>query len=143
MKKSIVLADDDADDRELFVEAMSEIDPSASVITVEDGDKLVNALANQEHVPDLIFVDVNMPRRGGKECIMEIRQNSRFKGVPIVIYSTTLSHHDIDDAWDKGALCFMRKPDSFTLLKKNLTEIMTLDLHRAEKSRDKKILFNL
>lgn len=141
--KHIVLADDDSDDRELFVEAIGEIDAAAKVLTVEDGDKLMSALKGLTTIPDIIFLDVNMPRKSGKECIAEIKRDSRLTGVPIVIYSTTLNKKDIDDAWTKGALCFMRKPDSYTKLKSILTEIVTTDFQKAERDRTEKILFNL
>jgi CheY-like chemotaxis protein len=142
-KKHIVLADDDSDDRELFIEAINEIDPAAAVVTVEDGDKLMVELQTLGAIPDLIFLDVNMPRKSGKECIVEIKQDPRLKQIPIIIYSTTLNKKDIDDAWNKGALCFMRKPDSYTKLKSILGEIVTSDLKQAERDRTQKILFNL
>jgi CheY-like chemotaxis protein len=142
-RKHIVLADDDADDRELFIEAITEIDPSAAIVTVEDGDKLMLELKTLKATPDLIFLDVNMPRKSGKECIAEIKRDPRLNQVPIVIYSTTLNKKDIDDAWNKGALCFMRKPDSYTKLKSILGEIVSTDFKQAERDRTQKILFNL
>ncbi len=141
--KLIVLADDDADDRELFVEAISEIDPDAVVGTVEDGDKLMQELRTLATVPHIIFLDVNMPRKSGKECIAEIKNDNRLKHVTIVIYSTSLNIKDINDAWNKGALCFMRKPDSYSKLKSILKEIVATDFRDAEQKRLEKILFNL
>jgi CheY-like chemotaxis protein len=140
--KFIILADDDSDDRELFVEAVNEIDPSASVATFEYGDSLMNKLKTMA-IPDLIFLDINMPRKSGKACIAEIKQDTRLKHVPIVIYSTTLNKKDIDDAWASGALCFMRKPDSYSKLKSILKEIVERDFRNAELHRSEKILFNL
>jgi CheY-like chemotaxis protein len=142
-QKHIVLADDDSDDRELFVEAISEIDAAATVLTVEDGDKLMTALKGLSNPPDIIFLDVNMPRKSGKECIADIKRDKRLTDVPIVIYSTTLNKKDIDDAWTNGALCFMRKPDSYSKLKSILREIVTTDFQRAERERTEKILYNL
>jgi CheY-like chemotaxis protein len=142
-RKHIVLADDDSDDRELFIEAISEIDPDSVVTTVDDGDKLMLELKTIKAIPDLIFLDVNMPRKSGKECVAEIKRDPRLKQVPIVIYSTTLNKKDIDDAWNSGALCFMRKPDSYTKLKSILGEIVTADFREAERDRTQKILFNL
>lgn len=141
--KLIVLADDDADDRELFVEAIGEIAPEAIVVTVEDGDKLMQKLRTLTTVPHIIFLDVNMPRKSGKECIAEIKHDNRLKQVTIVIYSTTLNKKDINDAWTNGALCFMRKPDSYSRLKSILKEIVTTDFRDAEQKRQEKILFNL
>lgn len=141
--KLIVLADDDADDRELFIEAIAEIDASVSVVTVDDGDRLMNELRSLSSTPDVIFLDVNMPRKSGKECVAEIKQDEQLKHVPVVIYSTTLNKKDIDDAWKNGALCFMRKPDSYSKLKAILKEIVTSDFRNAERERKEKILFNL
>jgi CheY-like chemotaxis protein len=139
----VLLADDDSDDRELFVEAMNEIDPAISVVTVEDGDKLMSELGNSVAPPDLIFLDVNMPRKNGKECLYEIRQIPGMQHVPIIIYSTSLSQRDIDDGWEKGASGFMKKPDSYSKLKEVFRQVMSIDLKKAAENRKEKILFNI
>jgi len=79
----ILLADDDADDRELFAEAAQSF--NANVETVPNGIVLMQKLAQSDSLPDFILLDLNMPEKGGKECLQEIRQHSRFNDVPVII----------------------------------------------------------
>lgn len=116
----ILLAEDDADDRELFIEAFSIVDPAIKVATVENGEKLMDHLKKTENFPDCIFLDLNMPKKNGKECLLEIKKNERMQYIPIIIYTTSVNSKDIDETYDRGASCFMRKPNSF----KELTRLL-------------------
>jgi CheY-like chemotaxis protein len=118
----ILLADDDADDRELFEEALSDIHPNAVLTTAQDGEELMYILRNY-HTPDLIFLDLNMPRKNGKECLHEIVKNPTLKKIPIVIFSTSINPVDIEETFSLGALLFFRKPNSYEELKRNVNEI--------------------
>src|SRR5438552_1600860 len=72
----VVLADDDADDRELFMEAMNEVVPHIHVDTAQDGEQLLIMLDNPgQRIPDLIFLDLNMPCKSETECLQEIRKH--------------------------------------------------------------------
>jgi|SRR5688500_6736010 len=117
---NILLAEDDADDRDLFLEAMSLVDPSIKVATVENGEKLMKHLQQSRDFPDCIFMDLNMPKKNGKECLNEIRANERTRKIPVVIYTTSLNTRDIDDTFNRGASNFMRKPGSFRELRELL-----------------------
>ena len=117
---SILLAEDDADDRELFLEAISLVDPSIKVDTVENGEKLMAHLRAAPLYPDCIFLDLNMPKKNGKECLKEIRANAKTQTIPVIIYTTSLSKKDIDETFDKGASFFIRKPNSF----RELTDLL-------------------
>lgn len=124
-KIRILLADDDPDDRDLFTEAIDA--QNADVDTVWNGAQLMKVLDSNESLPDFIFLDLNMPEKGGKECLQEIRQHSRLKEIPVIIYSTSSSKKDIDDTYELGANLYITKPNSFSELKKAVTKIITLD----------------
>ncbi|NOT76346.1 MAG: response regulator [Cyclobacteriaceae bacterium] len=124
----VLLADDDEDDRELFFRAMSEVDPSVKVTAVLNGDMLMRDLAGMTNLPQLIFLDLNMPLKNGLECLAEIKQNPVFGKVPILIYSTSISPSEVEKAWSLGALCFVRKPDSYQKLKEIISRMINMDL---------------
>jgi len=115
--KNILLVDDDSDDRELFTEAISLIHPLAEVETKRDGEELMEYLAKLFQPPDVIFLDLNMPRKNGKECLKDIRGIKQFETTPIIIYTTSLNPIDIQETFNHGASFFMRKPNSFEELK--------------------------
>jgi len=106
----LFMADDDVDDIFIFRMALSEVDPSVKLITAQDG---VEAMIKLRHplasVPDFIFLDLNMPRKSGKECIEEIRKEIRLKDIPIIIYSTTSSDLERKETLQLGATAFMMK----------------------------------
>lgn len=89
----ILNVDDDIDDREMFCDALKAIDPEISCMQVESGLKAVEFLRKNE-VPDFIFVDINMPKMNGYECVEEIRSISHLRKVPIIMYSTTFNPND-------------------------------------------------
>ena len=112
----IVLADDDSDDRDLFNEAMELANPVIKVEMVQDGEELMEYL-NRNSSPDYIFLDLNMPRKSGKECLIEIQENIKLKDIPVIIYTTSLNPKDVEACSKGGASHFMRKPNSFQELK--------------------------
>lgn len=120
----ILLADDDADDRELFREALAIVDPAIRVATVENGEKLIDHLKKNDACPDCIFLDLNMPRKSGKECLQEIRGSEKTQSIPVIVYSTSLNSRDVDETYLCGASGFIRKPDTF----RELTDILNSHL---------------
>lgn len=133
----ILLAEDDADDRELFVEALSVIDPSISIATVQDGEQLMHHLNDPAHMPDCIFLDLNMPRKNGKECLAELSKNKRTEKIPVFVYTTSLNTKDIDETFRRGAYCFVRKPNSFSELKSVLSKCMATGLDSPRQRRQR------
>lgn len=124
----ILLADDDADDRELFEEALSDVHPSAVLTTAQDGEELMFILRNY-HKPDLLFLDLNMPRKNGKECLHEIVKTPELRNIPIIVYSTSVNPVDIEETFSLGAKLFFRKPNSYEDLKRNVAEIFNEKLN--------------
>lgn len=127
---NILLVDDDADDRLFFKEAMDEINMGTMVTVVNDGFQLLEYFnqSNQE-LPDIIFLDINMPVKSGLECLRELRSDLRFRDVQIVIYSTSGADNDIEQAYSYGANCYLKKPGNFTELKTSLANILVDIFH--------------
>lgn len=124
----ITLADDDEDDRLFFTDAFSELKINTKVSTYNDGVELMNYLNNTEDVlPNILFLDLNMPRKNGVECLLEIKQNERFNDIAIAIYSTSSSDEHIEETFVNGANIYIKKPSDFNTLKKILSEVVTLN----------------
>jgi CheY-like chemotaxis protein len=83
-----------------------------------------------EELPSIIFLDLNMPRKTGKECLAEIRKNPRFKSIPVIIYSTSSHKRDIQETHSCGANLYMPKPNSFTGLVDVVTKVFSIDLEQ-------------
>ena len=107
---TILYADDDSEDREIFAEILEEIDPEISLVEASDGRETINILA-QGILPDLIFLDINMPRLNGEETLVEIRKDKRFKNTKVVIYSTAVNQKSIESYLTLNAE-FLLKPYS-------------------------------
>lgn len=107
----ILLADDDADDRLFFQEAVTDSVVRAEYSGVESGLQLIDFLSNVQAspVPDVIFLDINMPGMDGKECLREIRNQVQFADTPIIMLSTSTSAKDIDETYRDGANMYISK----------------------------------
>jgi len=121
MEKIFLLADDDADDTELFCEALEQIDPSIICYCAVDGKKLLEILQNTTlQKPQVILLDINMPGMNGWECLKKLKDNEAFRHIPVIIYSTSAHQKEAEHALDMGALCFFTKPTYFDQLKEIL-----------------------
>lgn len=110
----IILAEDDKDDQELFMEALSATKVPSEVITVDNGEQLVNTLKDPAAAkPDIVFIDINMPVKGGKEALQEIKSDQKLKDIPAVMLSTSNHPSDIEETFTKGANLYIQKPNSF------------------------------
>ncbi len=124
----ITLADDDEDDRLFFTDAFSEIKINTRVNTFNDGVELMDYLNDDNSVlPNVLFLDLNMPRKNGIECLLEIKKNDKFKDIAIAIYSTSSSEDHIEETFVNGANIYIKKPNDFNTLKKVLSEVITLN----------------
>jgi len=124
----ILLADDDEDDRLFFTDAIEELKVRTSVATVNDGEQLMQLLTTPDiNLPNLIFLDLNMPIKGGMECLKEIRSDSKLKNISVAIYSTSASEEDIEETFVKGANIYIKKPNDFVELKKILKEVISIN----------------
>jgi CheY-like chemotaxis protein len=112
--KNIVLADDDEDDCLMFKDVLSELELKADVALFDNGHDLLHFLFEVcEDCPDIIFLDLNMPRRNGIDCLSEIRSIPKYQEVPIIVLSTSAHGPTVQKAFENGATLFVQKPDTF------------------------------
>ena len=122
------MADDDEDDCILFEDALREVCSQTELTTANDGDELITLMkTNVPPPPDVIFLDLNMPRRNGFECLELIRKTKQWKDIPVVIFSTTGQEEMIKRVYEQGANYFIRKPGSFPKLKQAIRQILEVD----------------
>jgi CheY-like chemotaxis protein len=124
----IFLADDDEEDRLLFQEALSEVFSDVELIQSYDGENLMETLSQRvPPAPDAIFLDLNMPRKNGFECLAAIKENEKYRDIPVIIFSTTAQPDSVNITYAFGASCYFSKPNSFQLLKTGLTVLLKKD----------------
>ena len=139
----ILLADDDEDDRLFFKEAFEKIKIKTRVDMVNDGVELMDYLTRHGNIlPHILFLDLNMPRKSGIDCLLELKRIDHIKNIPIVIYSTSASENDIEETFVKGANVYLKKPSDFSTLKKTLEVVIATNwqYHTSGLNRDNFLL---
>jgi CheY-like chemotaxis protein len=139
--KHVLLADDDEDDRIFFREALDEIPVPTSLSSVNDGDELMKFLNRDDRVADVLFLDLNMPGRNGKDCLREIRMFHHLNKLPVIIFSTSANHRDVDEAFSLGADLYLQKPSGYSLMVQQLQKVLMIDWVRFNRDR-KNFLFS-
>jgi len=127
----ICIADDDDDDYILFADLLREMKIAAVLTTALNGAELMATLDNlsqEKRLPDIIFLDLNMPVMNGIECLKMIKAEETFRQVPVVIYSMSAHKKAVDLAYKYGAALFFKKPDSISKLRRML--VKALDIYR-------------
>jgi DNA-binding NarL/FixJ family response regulator len=126
--KIIYHADDDEDDRMLFMDAVSELDLAIKVNQAEDGQQLLHSLYQaMSEIPELLFLDINMPGKNGLECLKEIRAGAMpFKALKVIMLSTSKSEYSIDKSYELGTNFYAVKPGTYQELKKLLLDIFSI-----------------
>ncbi|MDP1746731.1 MAG: response regulator [Bacteroidota bacterium] len=129
----ILLADDDRDDRFMFQKALKALPVTTNLTTVYDGVQLMKYLSeNSEHLPDVLFLDINMPRKNGFECLLEIKESETLKELPVVMFSTSYprdmnyERDIINSLLEMGAYDYIRKPDDFSQLKQTISNAIAI-----------------
>jgi CheY-like chemotaxis protein len=122
-KKLILLADDDLDDTEMFCEALEDIDESIVCLCAANGKEALNILQDIDEIPELIFLDVNMPIMSGWECLKILKNDKRYQDIPVIMISTSSHKKDMDIALELGSMCYFVKPYDFKDLKHVLQSI--------------------
>lgn len=135
----ILLTDDDEDEREFFGQAMKDLDLTHPVEFCKNGVELLDRLYDTSiAIPDIIFLDLNMPLLSGSETLEKIREDDRFKNIPVIaIYSTSANMTGVNDTFGLGANVYIVKPISFMDLKKIIVKVIETDW--KEKSADANI----
>ena len=125
VQRRILIIDDDIDDQELFTEAIGELNIDFSCESASNGEEGLQRLNDKDKpLPDLIFLDLNMPRLNGKQCLERIKASKRLRDIPVIIYSTSSQENDIHDTLAMGAVHFLTKPSSFNELCQSLGEVL-------------------
>ncbi|WP_121357681.1 response regulator [Flavisolibacter nicotianae] len=122
----ILLVDDDALDRELFIEAINLVGKGHHVKEAENGEEAISVLTSSVFLPQLIILDLNMPVKDGRATLQELRAHKKFKRIPVCIMSTSAASFDILTAYENGANLFLVKPLDFNLLIEMLSSLLTL-----------------
>lgn len=139
---NILLADDDQDDCFFFEKALKELQIATDLKTVNDGERLMDYLSkNSEQPPDVLFLDLNMPRKSGSECLKEIKESEKLKNIPVVIYSTSLNDTVADVLYEYGAHYYLQKCD-FTHLPNSIQKVLTLLMENSNRPRRNKFVLS-
>ncbi|MCF6408098.1 response regulator [Chitinophaga filiformis] len=127
MQEKIIcfLIDDDHDDQEIFSLALNAIDEDIACITANDGVDALNKLRKDRgFTPHFIFLDLNMVRMNGRECLKEIKKIPHLNNIPVIIYSTSTEQKDITETKLLGASDYIVKPPSISILTKRLEQVL-------------------
>ncbi|MEN2413654.1 response regulator [Flavobacterium mesophilum] len=141
---NILLADDDDDDCSFFREALDELNLPVTLVTVHDGVQLMDYLRahSPKELPDILFLDLNMPRKNGHECLKEIKEIPEFDTLPVIIFSTSLDIEIVDLMYQKGATHYIRKPGEFSKLKAVISNALstTVENNLKQPAREQFVL---
>lgn len=137
---TIFLADDDEDDRIFFEEALRELSTQSVLVMAEDGERLMDVLHDPGLPrPDVLFLDLNMPKKNGYECLEEIRGSKDLQRIPVVIFTTSQHEESINKVYEQGADYYIRKPSDYRQLKSVVGKALQIDwknqLKQPEKER--------
>ena len=125
MSKRVLLIDDDRDDAELFEGALNDVDDTAVFLYIEDSKEALHKLSQGlMPLPDIIFLDINMPLISGWDCLREFKADAFLNKVPIIMYSTSSQQKEISLAKDLGAASFFTKPSNYSELKTRVKDIL-------------------
>jgi CheY-like chemotaxis protein len=125
--QNVFLAEDDEEDAFLFETVLSELNQDIIVKVAPDGNVLMSSLRQATLLPEMIFLDLNMPHKNGFECLSEIKGNEQWNSIKIVILSTSSQAQQIATAYENGADLYLAKPTSYTQFKNMLEKCLNLD----------------
>jgi len=110
-----------------FKEALEGLSLSTNMTAVHDGEQLMKLLTGENYdLPHVLFIDLNMPRKNGFECLAEIKGNEKLNQVPVIICSTSFDHEVVDSLYKNGAQFFIHKPVAFHELRKVIQRALML-----------------
>ena len=131
----IFLADDDEDDREFFSEALISVHPNCELVMVSNGEKAINFFRESDYVPDFIFLDINMPKKNGLECLKFIKNRYPDGKFHVVMLSTSSAANIVDMSYQNGASIYIQKPSRFNELVKYL-KYCIVEMKTSESKED-------
>jgi CheY-like chemotaxis protein len=120
----LFIIDDDIEDQEIFIEAVKEVSDDIQCSSSTSGEEALMHLERQDKLPDLIFLDLNMPKLNGKQVLREIKNVPGLRGIPVIMYSTSFAPQDIEEIQQHGAAYHLLKPSRFNELCSALNTIL-------------------
>jgi CheY-like chemotaxis protein len=128
LHRRLFIIDDDVEDQEILMEAVREVDGSIQCYTATSGEVAIKQLEREVIVlPDLIFLDLNMPKLNGKQILKEIKNTRSLRPIPVIMYSTSFAPRDIEEIHNLGAAFHLLKPSRFDDLCRSLKSILAKD----------------
>ena len=121
---TIILAEDDVDDQNIFQIALQEVDPLIKLEFASNGNQLLELL--KSYKPDLLFLDLDMPYKNGLECLLDIRNNPLIENLPVIVFSSTTKQSNIQTAYEMGAHLFFIKPPVYKDYLSSIKSILSL-----------------
>jgi CheY-like chemotaxis protein len=126
--KQLFIIDDDLEDQEIFMEAVKVVNDGIICYSAINGEDAIKQLTTDVvMLPDLIFLDMNMPRLNGKQVLRELKNTRSLVSIPVIMYSTSFAPRDIEEIKELGAVHHLLKPSRFDDLCKSLTQILSTD----------------
>ncbi|PZR24404.1 MAG: response regulator [Flavobacterium psychrophilum] len=125
--KNIFLAEDDNDDVLFFKLALQDISADCNLTVFSNGQELISRLKESGDVPDILFLDINMPILNGLDTLKRVREFPALRSLPVVVYSTSSSELDIRQAEENGAGHYMVKPCNMDKLREVIERMLTYD----------------
>jgi CheY-like chemotaxis protein len=130
---NVLIVDDDEDDRDLLCIAVHELEPKVNCILARNGEEALQGLELEKFPkPDLIFLDLNMPRLNGIQFLRELKRDIHLQIIPIAIYTAVLSQKDLEEAKELGVEHFFTKPSSFKELCKIIKDVFAKEMIRSK-----------
>jgi CheY-like chemotaxis protein len=127
----VLLVDDDHEDRQAFAEAIEKLNLPARVSYLQDCKDLFTHLENNPDI-NLVLMDINMPVKNGKVCLKELKMDDRYKHIPIVIYTVSLSETDIKESFESGAHYYVVKPYAHANFLQTMQAVFNIDWKEAQ-----------
>lgn len=125
----ILIVDDDEDDRDILSSAIHDIDPHIRCLVASNGEEaLLGLRLNHFPKPDLIFLDLNMPRISGIQLLKELKKDRMLQDIPVVVYSTSKMQDDKFECINLGAVHFITKPTSYKELQRMISDVLLTEL---------------
>jgi CheY-like chemotaxis protein len=121
---NVLFVDDDVEDREFFVDALSYVNPKLLCVLARDCEQALTILNTSGQYPQYIFLDIHMPAMDGRSCLRRIKSDERFRDIKVVMYSTTSDQQLMEDYKKLGATYFLVKPTTFKGLCDSLSVLL-------------------
>lgn len=136
LHKYVFIVDDDEDDRHIFQTALKEIDDTIKCDFATDGKEALSILKKNNTLPEILFLDLNMPKLNGFECLRKLKNDIQLAQVPVVIFTTSTNPDELEKTYKLGANVFFSKPASYLELKEKLGKILNLNFQSHKPGMD-------